>query len=74
MSQPDARTVDQIRAVAFLSDNDVIQSLKDELPTYIVKASQEKNDIPEKLRKFSKNLEQIWEKFRYFDENFQKEV
>ena len=45
MSQPDARTVDQIRAVPFLSDNDVIQSLKDELPTYIVKASQIPNEF-----------------------------
>lgn len=40
VSEPDAETVDQIRAVPFLSNNEVIQSLKDELPTYIVKASQ----------------------------------
>lgn len=39
MSEPDAATVDQIRAVPFLSNNEVIQSLKYELPTYIVKAS-----------------------------------
>ena len=40
VSEPDAETVDQIRAVPFLGNNEVIQSLKDELPTYIVKASQ----------------------------------
>lgn len=40
VSEPDAATVDQIRAVPFLSNNEVIQSLKDELPTFIVKASQ----------------------------------
>lgn len=40
VSEPGAATVDQIRAVPFLSNNEVIQSLKDELPTYIVKASQ----------------------------------
>lgn len=40
VSEPDAATVDQIRAVPFLSNNEVIQSLKDELPTYIVRASQ----------------------------------
>ena len=45
MSEPDAETVDQIRAVPFLSNNEVIQSLKDELPAYIVKASQIPDDF-----------------------------
>lgn len=35
VSEPDAKTVDQIRAVPFLSNNEVIQSLKDERPTYV---------------------------------------
>ena len=33
VSEPDSETVDQIRAVPFLSNNEVIQSVKDELPT-----------------------------------------
>lgn len=39
ISRPAATNVDWMRAVPFLSSNDVIQSLKDELPDYIAKAN-----------------------------------
>ena len=39
ISRPTAIDVDWLRVVPFLSSNDVIQSLKDELPDYIAKAN-----------------------------------
>ena len=43
VSRPTAADVERIRDVPFLNTNDVIQSLKDELPTYLVKAAEINN-------------------------------
>ena len=44
-SRPNAGDVDRIRDVPFLNDAMVIQSLKDELPAYVVKADELRNDF-----------------------------